>query len=101
MWRRRVLLLVLILFLLLTEGWIEPSGTARGDFIVLFFEAISAYGTVGLSMGVTPDLTSVGKCLIIILMFIGRLGPLTMAVALTRTSFRGRFRYARGDVMVG
>ena len=96
-----LVIVVMFFFLLLTEGWIEPSGTARGDFIVLFFEAISAYGTVGLSMGVTPDLTSVGKCLIIILMFIGRLGPLTMAVALTRTSFRGRFRYARGDVMVG
>ena len=91
----------IFLFLLLTEGWSVAPDAGRGDFIVLLFEAISAYGTVGLSMGVTPQLTAGGRFLIILLMFIGRLGPLTMAVALTRTSFRGKFRYARGEIMVG
>ncbi|MDF2588700.1 MAG: H(+)-transporting ATPase [Anaerocolumna sp.] len=54
---------------------IQPEFT----FIQIFFEVISAFGTVGLSTGITPDLTLFSKIIIIITMFIGRLGPLTMA----------------------
>ena len=74
---------------------------SRGHFIKLVFETISAFGTVGLSMGVTSQLTTTGRLFIILLMFIGRLGPLTMAVALTRRKPVGRFRYAKGEIMVG
>ena len=96
-----LLVLVVFLGLLLTEGWAVAPDASRGHFLELFFETISAFGTVGLSMGVTPTLTQAGRVLIIVLMFVGRLGPLTMAVALTRRKPRGRFRYARGEVMVG
>lgn len=48
----------------------------------LFFESASALGTVGLSMGITADLTNLGKLLVTIIMFIGRLGPLTFGMAL-------------------
>jgi trk system potassium uptake protein TrkH len=47
------------------------------------FETFSAFGTVGLSMGITPYLSSLGKIIIITVMFIGRVGPLTLLLALT------------------
>lgn len=55
--------------------------TETGRFEVILFEAISALGTVGLSMGITPDLTPVGKIVVILLMFIGRIGVLTFGIA--------------------
>ncbi len=96
-----LLICVVFLALLLTEDWFMSPDDSRGHFIELLFETISAFGTVGLSMGVTAKLTIPGRLLIIALMFVGRLGPLTMAVALTRTKSKGRYRYARGEIMVG
>jgi trk system potassium uptake protein TrkH len=97
-----VLLICVIFFgLLLTEDWFLSASESRGHFISLAFEAISAFGTVGLSMDVTSRLTVGGRVLIMVLMFIGRLGPLTLAVALTRPKAGVRFRYAKGEVMVG
>jgi len=54
---------------------IEPGYT----FMQIFFEVVSAFGTVGLSTGITPDLTAWSKIILIFTMFIGRLGPLTIA----------------------
>jgi trk system potassium uptake protein TrkH len=48
------------------------------------FEAVSAFGTVGLSMGITPILSSLSKFLIVLLMYIGRVGPLTVLFALSQ-----------------
>lgn len=65
----------------------EPEALRRGGitdniFVRLQFEALSAFGTVGLSTGITPHLSAVGKSLIALSMFVGRVGPLTLAVAL-------------------
>jgi trk system potassium uptake protein TrkH len=88
--------------LLLSETRSFPAGHGRNIFESLLFETISAFGTVGLSMGVTPGLTSMGKIFVIFLMFIGRIGPLTLVLAMTPgAEKKGRFRYARGDFMVG
>jgi trk system potassium uptake protein TrkH len=84
--------------LLLTENW---AFTGRGSFIQLLFESVSAFGTVGLSTGITASLSTGGRILIILLMFIGRLGPLTMAVALTRPREKTGYRFAKGDIMIG
>lgn len=54
----------------------------QSSFVENLFEAASALGTVGLSMGITPTLTSIGKLIIILMMFCGRLGPLTFGMAL-------------------
>jgi len=70
-------------------------------FFPLLFEAVSAFGTVGLSMGITPDLTTPGKILIIMLMYAGRIGPLTLGFALMRGITRGRVRYPEAKVMIG
>jgi trk system potassium uptake protein TrkH len=56
--------------------------TEKTPFDQDFFEAASALGTVGLSLGITPGLTNLGKILIILLMFLGRVGPQTFSVAL-------------------
>jgi trk system potassium uptake protein TrkH len=63
---------------------------------------VSAFGTVGLSTGITPTLSPAGKMLLVLLMFAGRLGPLTVALAAGRQAARRvRFRYAEENVMVG
>lgn len=58
--------------------------TERKEFLSIVFEAASAIGTVGLSMGITGDLTPAGKLVVIALMFMGRCGPLTIGLALLR-----------------
>lgn len=72
----------------------------RGEFLTLNFEAVSAFSTVGLSMGETTGLMSSSKLIVIALMFIGRLGPLTVALSLSRKR-RVDYQYAEEPVMVG
>lgn len=67
----------------------------------LLFEVVSALGTTGLSTGITPQLNDGGKILIMALMFIGRLGPLTIALALAGQTLRPAVSYAEEQVMIG
>jgi trk system potassium uptake protein TrkH len=77
------------------------SGTLnRGKFIEIFFEVVSAFGTVGLSTGITGTLSAVGKIVITLVMFIGRLGPLVVAMAVSRTSAPSYY-YAEENIMIG
>jgi len=77
-----VLIIAIAVICLLLTGW-ESSIEGKLDyFLQLSFEAVSAFGTVGLSTGITPDLTAGQRIVIIFLMLIGRLGPMTFAVAL-------------------
>jgi trk system potassium uptake protein TrkH len=87
--------------LVLTETHGTPFGEAEPRFVALMFEAVSAFGTVGLSTGVTPSLSGAGKLVLIALMFVGRVGPLTLVLAVGPRQERGRFRYAEENVMVG
>jgi len=71
-------------------------------FTDLLFESFSAFSTVGLSRGVTPALPALGQLLIILTMFVGRLGPLTLALSLTqRQQQRRLYRYAQEAVKIG
>ena len=54
------------------------------SFIQLLFETISAFGTVGLTMGITAKLSAFGKCMIMFVMFCGLIGPLTLVFSLAR-----------------
>ena len=72
-----------------------------GDFIALLFESVSAFGTVGLSTGVTPDLSYWGHLILIVAMFVGRLGPLTVGLAMARRSERDLYRFAQEQVTIG
>ncbi|MGI5920057.1 MAG: TrkH family potassium uptake protein, partial [Christensenellales bacterium] len=68
----------------------------------ILFEEVSAFGTVGLSTGITPYLSSVGKLVIVSTMFLGRLGPLTLAFALTeRLRQKSQVRYPEEKITVG
>ena len=71
------------------------------DFIMYLFEATSAFGTVGLSMGLTPELSPIGRMLIIFTMFAGSLGPLTIAFAITMRRKPDAFRHPKGNIMIG
>jgi trk system potassium uptake protein len=78
------------------------SGVGESAFLVRMFEAVSAFNTVGLSMGLTPELSPIGRTAAIFLMFFGRVGPLTLAAALAVRRERGpQLRYAHEDVVVG
>ena len=70
-------------------------------FIDVFFETISAFGTAGLSTGITPELSTKGKLLITLLMFIGRVGPLTVGYAFIKGSKKAKYYYAEERVMIG
>lgn len=67
----------------------------------LLFEVLSATGTVGLSTGITPYLSELGKLCIIACMFIGRLGPLTVALGIGRKDVKQAIRYPDEEVLVG
>ncbi len=72
------------------------------DFLASLFETVSAFNTVGLSMGLTTQLSTPSRWIISFLMFAGRTGPLAIAAALVvRISNGGRFRLAYEDVVVG
>ncbi len=71
------------------------------SFIDLLFESFSAFGTVGFSTGVTPLLSDAGQALIAASMFIGRIGPMTIALAMLTRGTREIFRYAEERVTIG
>ena len=68
---------------------------------VLLFEVISAFGTVGVTLNFTPELTTIGKALIAITMFIGRVGPLTIAFALASGKKQQTIKYTEEKIMIG
>lgn len=72
------------------------------SFLALFFEVTSAFGTVGLSLGITPFLTFLGKICIVVLMFMGRVGPLTLVLAVGyRAVMPNKVEYPEGKVLIG
>jgi trk system potassium uptake protein TrkH len=92
-----------VLVLTFTETQGLPTEEARRSFLPILFEGVSAFGTVGLSMGITPTLSTPGKLVVIVLMFLGRVGPLSFfaAVALRNARHPATFRPAHEDVIVG
>lgn len=70
-------------------------------FISLLFETGSALGTVGLSTGITADLSSIGKVLITISMFIGRIGPLGIGISLLKSAEEPGYKYSTTDIFIG
>lgn len=74
--------------------------TQQSSFLSILFEVVSAFGTVGLSMGLTGALTSIGKIVIIIIMFIGKIGPLTLAFSLAKPE-KSLIKYPKEDILTG
>lgn len=70
------------------------------QFVPILFEVISAFGTVGLSMGITSDLSPFGKIIIIFIMLIGKLGPLTLGYSVARLD-KVKIKYPNEDILTG
>jgi trk system potassium uptake protein TrkH len=81
----------------------DTMTAAASPFLTYVFEAVSAFNTVGLSMGATGTLSAAGRVITVVLMFIGRVGTLTFVAAMARepTRIAGGFRYAHEDVSIG
>jgi len=90
------ILLVIVVSMLLTI-------TEDASFLDLLFETTSAFGTVGLTRGVTPNLSTFGRIIITLTMYFGRVGPLTMAFAFGKNqkTSGANYRYAEENIMVG
>jgi trk system potassium uptake protein TrkH len=89
---------------LLTITELPIGGPAnRVEFLSLIFEAVSAFGTTGLSMGVTATLSEMGRVIIILLMFVGRVGPLALVAGMSLAGKRtlSSFRYGEEQVIIG
>ncbi len=71
------------------------------NFISVLFEVVSAFGTVGLSTGITGSLSVAGKITIIVTMFVGRIGPLTLMLAMSRQEIAKRYEYPEEGIMIG
>jgi trk system potassium uptake protein TrkH len=87
--------------LLIAGGGDLPPLESRHHFVEYLFDTVSAFGTVGLSMGVTPKLNDIQKLALVLMMFVGRVGPLTLAFSLSRSTGGKALTYAEEGVMVG
>lgn len=90
-----------LVLLLVVELEGVPHPDSRGKFLELLFEAVSAFGTVGLSTGITSALKPASKVVVILLMFVGRLGPLTLAATLADAGKARAFRVPEAGIMIG
>jgi len=94
------MMVVLPLGLEFTEAWAMPFRQSAERYFELGFEVVSALGTVGLSTGITSTFTAGGKLLLVLLMYAGRLGLLTLGMAIARRRSVS-FRYAEESVIIG
>lgn len=101
---KRSLTIAIVSFFISLAGLMILSVSENCQFIDLVFEVFSAFATVGLTAGVTPLLSSVGKMIIIILMYIGRIGPITMVLIFVKrhNQMKGKdIAYPQADVLIG
>ena len=97
--------------LLITENFeteknmdVQHSEDMNLSIVDIVFEVVSAFATVGLTLGITPQLTFAGKLVIISLMIIGRLGPITMSIALFKKHKDvkpSKAQYPNGNILIG
>jgi len=71
------------------------------ELINIIFEVFSAFGTVGLSLGLTPHLSVAGKIIIILTMLVGRVGPLTIAIIFAKKKISGAYKYPEDHIIIG
>ena len=88
--------LALVIIMAILLSYVEGE-----DFIKILFEVVSAFGTVGLSTGITPSLSTAGKIIIIITMFTGRIGPLGLVLSLIQKREPEIIKYPEEKIMVG
>lgn len=87
----------LVITVTMILSYTEPGQS----FMTLIYETTSAFATVGLTLGFTPKLSEVGKILIMLMMYLGRVGPLTVVLALTRNKTNTGIKYPEGKILIG
>ncbi len=101
----RALTVIIISAMIILGMLMILTVTENQSFVDILFEVVSAFATVGLTLGITSELTFIGKIIIIILMFIGRLGPITIGVAIVlrqrRMNDKASIQYPEEKIMVG
>jgi trk system potassium uptake protein len=95
--------IIVIMAMMIVGAALTVLCLTDGDqpFLALAFEAMSAFGTVGLSMGITPEVSASGQLVLIVLMYLGRIGPLLFALALLEEPQEAHFKYPRESVLMG
>jgi trk system potassium uptake protein TrkH len=96
-------IIAVVLFLLLVGDTVAGRAAAcpRGLFLGYLFETVSAFGTVGLSLGITPELSSWGKSWILLMMIVGRVGVLAFAYIIVGAGTANGVEYAEENLMIG
>ncbi|OMD14688.1 Trk family potassium uptake protein [Paenibacillus odorifer] len=97
----KALTITLLALLLIASVSMILSTTEDSNFLAILFETTSAFATVGLTMGLTPELSAIGKILLCLTMFAGRLGPLTLAYALGPKQGKPLYKYPEGKIIIG
>jgi len=97
----KAIAITIIATLIIFADFLILSLTEKGRLLGLLFETVSALGTVGLSTGVTPNLTVIGRIIISITMLAGRIGPLAVAVSFARRKYDPGYRYPEAEIFVG
>ncbi len=80
---------------------ITAAEAERFSFLAIFFEVGSAFGTVGLSTGITPELCGLSKITLCVIMLVGRIGPLSLVIALSQGGASRRYEYPEENMMIG
>jgi trk system potassium uptake protein TrkH len=100
-----VLATIFIMFiltgLLMTQQGNFPHVMSGGIFVEYLFETISAFGTVGLSIGATAKMDSFGKCLIMLAMLVGRVGIMTVVYLFISRESPAHYQFVEENVMIG
>jgi trk system potassium uptake protein TrkH len=97
----RAFFILLLYGILIFTGTLVLTMTEQFESMPILFEVVSATGTVGLSTGITSSLTTTGKLVIILLMFIGRVGPLTIFIALSQRKKKYPVTHPTGHIAIG
>ncbi len=97
------ILMISLMLVLATSIILSVTEEAAGyDYLDILYETVSAFATVGLTRGLTPYLSSAGKIILSVVMFIGRVGPMTVAFAFLRQNKNiGNYTYPEGKVIIG
>lgn len=86
---------------LIVVGTLTIMVSDQLEFLPALFEITSAFGTTGLSLDVTPNLSDFGKTLVAVVMFLGRVGPITFVIAMTARQRPSKYSYPQEDIAIG
>ncbi|AUZ38367.1 MULTISPECIES: TrkH family potassium uptake protein [Bacillus] len=95
------LIVTLMAVILVFGSTLVLTVTEEHSLLELLFEVCSAFGTTGLSMGITSDLSTIGKSVIILLMFIGRIGIVTLLYLFGRKEIEANYHYPKERIIIG